>query len=386
MDAAPNIVRQAQQRPRAYPFRYDIIDGVRGLAALAVVLHHLRVVEAGAYAVIVFFVISGYCIAAATESSRQRGLAFASFMARRLRRIYPPYFLAVVFFVLTRLAKAAATGRNELALPWTSWLQTFTLTQWVTLPFHPVQYAQQNPQLIVAAFWSLNYEEQFYLVMALALVLAVGRGLKVIWLVLALGAIGLSWNFIWPDGWITGFFLEYWGEFALGALLFYVLCVYPSRAARTAFVVSASVLAAYCIHRLLPWHGSPPPPGRAYGELATAAGFALVLFFLRPLSAWIARQWMWKPFAALGAVSYSLYLVHQFNLKLVEWTAGHIAGHAPDCVRLSAMVVTHLAIAGAFWYLCEKPFLNQKASSTSSVAAAAAAQPAPAAAAEGAAT
>jgi peptidoglycan/LPS O-acetylase OafA/YrhL len=345
---------------RAYPFRYEIIDGVRGLAALTVVLHHLQVVDMGSYAVIVFFVISGYCIAAATEASRRRGLTFRSFMARRLRRIYPPYFFAVLFFVLTRLAKAATSAHNELVRPWTDWLQTLTLTQWVSLPFHPVQYAQQNPKLIVAAFWSLNYEEQFYLVMAVALMLSLGRGLRVAWLVLALGVMGLAWNFAWPDGWISGFFLEYWAEFALGAVLFYVLCVYPGRAVRTAFVLSAGLLALYCAYRLAPWHGEPHPSGRAYEELAAASGFAILMFFLRPLSAWIAQHRLWKPFAALGAVSYSLYLVHQFNLKVVEWAANRIAGHLPESVRLGVMVVMHVTIASAFWYLCERPFLGRK--------------------------
>ncbi len=350
----------AIQSSRAYPFRFEVIDGVRGLAALIVVLHHLRVVEIGSYAVIVFFVISGYCIAAATESSRRRGITFGSFMARRLRRIYPPYFFAVIFYVLTRVAKAATTPHSELARPWTDWLQTFTLTQWVSLPFHPVQYAQQNPKLIVAAFWSLNYEEQFYLVMAVALMLSLSRSLRVGWLVLALGLLGLLWNFTWPDGWITGFFLEYWAEFALGAVLFYVLCVYPSRAARAAFVLCAGILALYCVYRLVPWHGEPLAPARAYDELAVASGFAILMFFLRPMSAWIAQQRIWKPFAALGAISYSLYLVHQFNLKVVEWAAGRIPGHAPESVRLGAMVVMHVSIASAFWYLCERPYLTRQ--------------------------
>ena len=367
MDSASKVIRPEIRCSGAYPFRYEIIDAVRGIAALVVVLHHLLVVKIGGYAVIVFFVISGYCIAAATEASRRRGSTFRSFMARRLRRIYPPYFFAVAFYVLTRVAKTATTGHNALARPWTDWLQTLTLTQWVSLPFHPVGEAPQNPKLIVAAFWSLNYEEQFYLVMALALALSISRGVRVAWVVLALGALGLLWNFAWPNGWITGFFLEYWAEFALGATLFYVLCVYPGRGARMAFLAAASVLALYCVYRLMPLHGEPQPPVRAYGELAVASTFAILMFFLRPLSAWLAQHWIWKPFAALGAISYSLYLVHQFNLKLVEWVADRVAGHAAESVRLCVMVVLHVTIAVAFWDLCERPFLNRKPGATEAV-------------------
>jgi peptidoglycan/LPS O-acetylase OafA/YrhL len=139
-----------------------------------------------------------------------------------------------------------------------------------------------------------------------------------------------------------------------------VLCIYPSRAARMAFVLSAGVLALYCIYRLMPLHGERLPLERAYGELAVASTFAVIMFYLRPLSAWIARHWIWKPFAALGAVSYSLYLVHQFNLTLVEWVANRVAGHAAESVRLCVMVVLHVIIATAFWDLCERPFLNRK--------------------------
>jgi hypothetical protein len=73
----------------AWPSRYELLDGLRGLAALAVVLHHLRVFDGGHFAVMVFFVISGYCITASAESCRRNGLGFGQFMARRIKRIYP---------------------------------------------------------------------------------------------------------------------------------------------------------------------------------------------------------------------------------------------------------------------------------------------------------
>ena len=44
----------------------------------------------------------------------------------------------------------------------TAWIQTLTLTQWISLAGHPASYAAENKSLVVAAFWSLNYEEQFY--------------------------------------------------------------------------------------------------------------------------------------------------------------------------------------------------------------------------------
>src|ERR1700730_6223486 len=107
--------------PRVWPVRYEMIDGLRGLAALVVVLNHLKIVILGHYAVMVFFVISGYCIAAAVETGRRNGVTFGKFMWRRLHRIYPPYFFAIVFYTLTRIAKSASGGHNDLARPWLDW-------------------------------------------------------------------------------------------------------------------------------------------------------------------------------------------------------------------------------------------------------------------------
>lgn len=83
--------------------RYDSLDIWRGVACLAVVVFHVaaqdRRVEAvpAVSAVLaklwlgvpMFFVISGYCIAATCDSSRRRDRSFAWYMQRRVRRIFP---------------------------------------------------------------------------------------------------------------------------------------------------------------------------------------------------------------------------------------------------------------------------------------------------------
>jgi peptidoglycan/LPS O-acetylase OafA/YrhL len=352
----------ATPAPQSWPFRYELIDGCRGVAAFAVVLHHLGIVTVGHYAVMIFFVISGYCIGAAAESGRRSGMSFPTFMIRRARRIYPPYLLAIAFFVLTRAVKSASGGHNDLARPWLDWLQNLTLTQWVSLPFHPVAAATQNPKLIVAAFWSLNYEEQFYLVIALGLLLAVRYRAPIVPGVAALGVVGLLWNFIWPAGWITGVFIEYWAHFSIGVLLFAVLCLWPSRSSRGAFLVTVSVLLTFCLFKSLPWTASTELRSRAYAELTVVAAFALFLFFVRPFSAAVSRHVLWRPVAALGVISYSLYLVHQFNLALVESLARRLLPVGWTDLQPAAMTVLELVIATAFWYCCERPFLNRRAS------------------------
>ena len=340
------------------PFRYEMIDGLRGIAAAAVVAHHLGIAPVGHAAVMLFFVISGYCIAAAAESGRQRGMGFGQFMWRRARRIFPPYLFALAFFTATRVVKAVVTGSTGLSHSWLDWLQNLTLTQWLTLLQHPAADAPQNPTLFVAAFWSLNYEEQFYLVMAGVLALSLWRRMPMWPLVLALGVAGLVWNLAVPDGWVTGFFLEYWVHFSLGALLFYALCLFPTRIFRSTFVMLVLALGVYSGARLLLLPPSAPDP-RVYGEFVVVCAFTLFLYFMRPLSATVSRAWLWRPVAALGTIAYSLYLVHQFNLTLVAELTRPLQPHIIEPVRQAVMLALEIALASLFWYFCERPFLNR---------------------------
>jgi peptidoglycan/LPS O-acetylase OafA/YrhL len=339
--------------------RYELLDGIRGVAALAVVLHHLGVFEVGHFAVMVFFVISGYCITASAASCQRSGRGLRYFIGRRIKRIYPPYLLAVAFYALTRFAKAALGGPNDLARPPLEWLQNLTLTQWVPNLWRPIAWPSDNHHLFVTAFWSLNYEEQFYLVVAIGLALVAAYRFSLMAGVLSLAALGLAWNWSIPGHRVYGLFIEYWAHFALGACLYFVLCVHPGRWARTGFVTALLVLAGACGVRLLPWTSDTLVSLRAMVELAFLSVVTLGLFFLRPLSARISASPAWRPLAALGTISYSLYLIHQFNLNLVAGVAQRLVPmRSPHFVLIVAMVALHLGLATLFWYACERPFLS----------------------------
>jgi len=341
------------------PPRYELLDGLRGLAALAVVLHHLQVVADGHFAVMVFFVISGYCITASADSARRKGHRFRGFLRRRIRRIYPPYWDAIALFVVTRAIKAAMGGPNELYRPLHVWIQNLTLTQWLSDLRHPITWPSENPDLFVPAFWSLNYEEQFYIVMAIFLAFCVrSQRSALIAPVLMVAVLGLALNFSIPGNWICGFFIEYWVHFALGACLYFALCVYTGWRGRLAFIAGMVLLGSACAARLLPWTAVTNQQMRTMVELAFLSAFTLGLFFLRPLSPYISRMKLWRPVAALGTISYSLYLVHQFNVHLIESLSQRILpGNAPFGLRVTTMIALHLGLATVFWYFCERPFV-----------------------------
>src|SRR5262249_5807489 len=107
--------------------RYETLDAWRGLACLMVVVHHAGYAlgwaeTTGSWArwltwlavnrmnlgVTLFFVISGYCIAASLEATRRRGDTPWVFLGRRVWRIYPPYWVALLGFAAVTSALDAA--------------------------------------------------------------------------------------------------------------------------------------------------------------------------------------------------------------------------------------------------------------------------------------
>jgi peptidoglycan/LPS O-acetylase OafA/YrhL len=103
------------------------LDGLRGVAAFAVVLMHVSVLAPHAYlAVDLFFVLSGFVLEHAYGARLAAGWSPLAFMRKRIRRLYPLYALGLVVSVLAvgaallvhrgvgwtpgSLAAAAATG------------------------------------------------------------------------------------------------------------------------------------------------------------------------------------------------------------------------------------------------------------------------------------
>jgi peptidoglycan/LPS O-acetylase OafA/YrhL len=142
------------------------LDGLRGLAALGIVLFHSnpKRLPCGWAAVDLFFVLSGYLITSIILVHGSRPGFLRSFYVRRGLRIWPIYFLTIGLFVL--LDPWLPAPQNFAALPF-----DLTYTQNV-----PAYWTDQLPTFsrYLRHTWTLAIEEQFYLIWPL-LVLAVGR-------------------------------------------------------------------------------------------------------------------------------------------------------------------------------------------------------------------
>ena len=345
--------------------RLTSLDGLRGLAALVVVLHHtlltsaplalaytantdrvtgtwtrllafspLHLVWAGREAVYVFFVLSGLVLTLPVLGERARQWqTWAVYYPKRLVRLYVPVWGALV---LTVVLVALRSGFDPITgASW--WLNRhfvdldardlldnalLTSTSWINSPL-----------------WSLHWEVVFSLVLPLVVLLAVALR-RWSWLVavVALGVAG--WGGARDDH-----ALLYLPMFVLGVLMALHLDALLRGARQLTSlawwlllpVVLALLSSSWWLTDLL----APVLPlvGAVLVVLAFMAWPAATRFGdLR------AVQW-------LGTVSFSLYLVHEPVVILV---AALLHGAGVEVVLLVAVPLC-LAVAAVFHRLVERP-------------------------------
>jgi peptidoglycan/LPS O-acetylase OafA/YrhL len=95
---------------------FHTLDALRGVAAIGVVLFHMKLAFApfaapgGYLAVDLFFMMSGVVLSYAYESRFRAGMGTYGFMRARLIRLYPLYFIGTLFGIAVTLA--SLFGRN----------------------------------------------------------------------------------------------------------------------------------------------------------------------------------------------------------------------------------------------------------------------------------
>ena len=355
--------------PQSYAKRYRSLDAWRGIASVLVLLWHryyLRTTLTNGFwlGVQLFFVISGYCIAAAVDNSREQQLSLPQFMRRRVRRIIPPYLGSLGLAAVVKLVTPADffNGSRSVSLLW-FWVSNFTLTQWSYLTGNWLQTGNGlavpwfNPALLLGVHWSLNYEEQFYLLCGLILVFH--RKARTARLLFAITVAVACCNALCP-GQITGLFVDYWLQFFCGVLVYLRLCKTSSRAAARAFdglLVAAAIVLLLSAHRRGDF---PPLPNQLqfYGQLSLCLCYGLLLIVLRPYDDAVGG---WRPVRVLrfiGKFSYSIYLVHWPMLIVLEPFSQQVQVRLGAIAADACILTMVLFCAYAFYRVFEKPFLN----------------------------
>jgi len=383
--------------------RIPALDGLRGVAILAVILYHTEYFAAlaqtgslgraydalasrGHYGVDLFFVLSGYLITRILVESRPRRDYYTRFYWRRALRIFPAYYvyLALALWVAPALHMPGALPIPASQQGWYWLYGTNLLAARIGMKAVP-EYLNH--------LWSLAVEEQFYLVWPSVVRLVPPPTLAAVCGALALASLLVREWLLGHDR-IDAAYVLTWSHgdgLAVGAALAVLLPqLSTAGAARLRRLAPWGVPPLALLYEVLQTHLAAPLGVRAahFGQCVVLDGFCalLVAALVVPGSAGLLdRIFAVAPLRRVGRYSYAMYLYQQpitLGLTVVAALPARLAPtlHSP---LAQLLVVTALAIvlsvaAGWLsWVLVEQWFARLRVP-TRSAAARAAAAPRPA--------
>lgn len=320
--------------------RFYSIQALRGIAALFVILEHVRFLNCGAFGVDIFFVISGFMIMFSTHKSTKH------FLRKRFLRILPLYDLMTIgTFALLLLFPSMfeQTKANPL----------FLLKSLLFIPF---DIGGGIIQPLMRIGWTVNYEIFFYLVFWMAFHISHKyRGLLCSLMLCALVIISHLVPVFFAPLSFYGDYIQF--EFILGITLYYLawgaynlfvtdrlprfLCYLGAVLVPVIFtilVVTKPHINILGYRRFLLW-GLP-------ASLLMFSAFLIGLKWKMP-----------KILVQLGDMSYSIYLIHYYPVMLLDRKVFDFSTCTPrSIVGVCFSVLVCLLLSYCSWRLIEKDF------------------------------
>ncbi|WP_203580595.1 acyltransferase family protein [Microbacterium hibisci] len=354
------------------PPRVVSLDGLRGLAALLVVIHHalltmsgfsavywglpepwfvtpfahtpLHVVWAGGEAVLVFFVLSGVVLT--LPAANGRAARWRAYYPSRLLRLYVPVVAAVLFAVVCALVWPRFVGAEY--------------SEWVRAHGEQISPATVVRDMVLlngtswlnSPLWSLRWEVVFSLLLPVYVWVAVRFGRRW-WPVIAAGlcAVSAIGSAVGSDE------MRYLPYFGLGALIAVNMPeiansaqrFFAGRRGQIAEVVLGAVAALLITFS---WWGptSAGSVGTALRAIPVVVGVVLVVV-LAIGSPGARRLLSTRALTGLGTISFSLYLTHE---PIVVSLAVMVPPDRSWVAPLLALPIC-LVIAWCFWKGVERP-------------------------------
>ncbi|MFC4784108.1 acyltransferase family protein [Nocardioides sp. MAHUQ-72] len=347
-------------------FRPDI-QGIRALAVLLVIVHHLggHGISGGFIGVDVFFVVSGFLITSllVREVDRTGRVSLVDFYARRARRILPAATVVTLATVVGSTVLLAML-RTQTVITDAVWATLFAAN--VRFAMVGTDYfAQGEPPSPLQHYWSLSVEEQFYLVWPVILLLCAvwarrrsrtaGRRLSVVVLA-TLVAASLAWS-MWATyhSPTTAYFSTFARAWELGVGAGCALLLSGGRW-RPPAAVSAALpwagLAAIGVAAL--WLTPRTPFPGIVATLPVLGAAALILGGAHERPTVVGRVLSSPPAVRVGDWSYSLYLWHWPLIILVRSQVGPQRFNTPAFQLVMLVLIFVLSWATYRWV--ETPF------------------------------
>ena len=336
------------------------VQGLRGIAVLAVVLYHSGLPLHGGYlGVDIFFVISGYVVTLSIKQQiTDNRFSLGDFYSRRIRRLIPLLTLVNVVTIALCVFFLSLFGEIQKGLSTVRWSSFFGANIQL-LDENSYTKLTRNP---FRHLWSLAVEEQFYFIYPLVAIAAIqiskwtnkidwkawfGRLFLVLFVISFIFYLLLTKNSLSESNLKYAFFSitpRFW-EFASGVLI----AVYSSNLKKTAkpltpFIRYTAAISLMIVLSLL--HSDHQLP-RAILVIPVAATTGMILF---GDTGRLGKLLASRPLTYLGDVSYGWYLWHW---PLIVFTSiifpGNIA--AAIAVSIFALLLSHVT-----YQQIEKPF------------------------------
>lgn len=350
------------------------LDGLRGLGAVLVVAYHWNptyIFWSWCF-VPMFFVLSGFLISRIMLDDLKAGrFSLSHFYMRRILRIWPVYYAALIsvlaYHVLTR-------GNDFLQGPYINdWIVSLFYLQFTPLYFTNIG----NPYAIfdflpgMLPIWTLAVEEQFYLLLPLALpFLAPRLGLRKLgWLCAGVALIGPATR---AYGFAPTLLMTQLDGLALGVLLAVITTAGlrqedTSRRRWTIIAYAAAVIISLVAVTpyLIEGYRDTPGPQELFGDpllWTEAAVFffgaigLIVMFPGNRVSAFLRT----RPLVYAGSVSYALYVFHMPLLSFIKPRIFKWCGPDYEWLATLLTVLVIWALVHASRQFLERPVLKLK--------------------------
>ena len=350
---------------------YDVLDGLRGVAALMVIVYHVfecfdwSPVPHGYLAVDFFFVLSGFVIGYAYDDRWREGLKVATFFKRRLIRLHPMVILGALFGMVCFLLQGSVRWDGTPVS--IGWVMVAMLMGMLMLPLYPGAAAdvRGNGELfpLNGPSWSLFFEYIGNILYALLLrrlptrwltVLAAVTGCCLVGIAVSDGYLGVGWSMV--DGGLWTGLVRMLFPYTVGMLMARVFR--PVKGARGAFWICAAIIFMV---------GCVP---LTFGELQSWQNGlydALCVILVFPCLVWLGASQLsignvtHRVSHFLGELSYPLYAVHY---PLMYLFYAHI-GFNGDLVSITelndvwpvalALPLTCILLAWLSWRFYDRP-------------------------------
>jgi peptidoglycan/LPS O-acetylase OafA/YrhL len=314
----------AQLSPVPSPKQYASLDGLRGLLAMLVMIAHASAWRLYAMtgewtvppsrlythfaqsSVALFFMITAFLFGSKLLESRERPIDWLRLYVSRALRVMPLYFSFVAAMTIVAIVSSGLALHEPLPR------FGLEIAHWLAFTFGDMPALNQFPaQIVGGATWSLPYEWWFYLALPL-IGLLLGRQRQPVWLVVA-SAIAT----VLACAWITS--RGGWSNvvaFLGGGLA--AIVVREQRARAIARHLASAILAVAALAA-----ATRTPPGELPSTMLLIVAFVVIASGNTLFGLLISA-----PLRTLGAMSYSVYLLHGLVLYLAFSALGRgVAGH-----------------------------------------------------------